>query len=102
MSEETKEEKKLSPEELEANRKRVIEYYNKQNELLEKQARYEGYLAEIEMHRAKRLEMIIRQAQMTAGPEDKDPDQATTREPGVPQEVAPSEEKKPRVLKKVD
>ena len=103
MSEEKVEQEKLSPEQLEENRKKVIEYYKKQAEVLELQARHEGLLAEIEIHRAKRMEMIIRQAQMSAGPEDKDQqDTATNRPEASPQEVAPTEEKKPRVLKKVD
>jgi len=97
------EQEKLSPEQLEENRKKVIEYYKRQSELLEHQARYEGLLAEIEVHRAKRMEMIIRQAQMSAAPDDKDPqDTATDRPEASPQEVAPEGEKKPRVLKKVD
>lgn len=68
MSEEKKEE--LTPEQIEENRKKVIQYYKKQIEVLEFQAKYEELMASIEISRANRLEMIIRQAQMTAPPED--------------------------------
>jgi hypothetical protein len=90
MSEEIKqeEEKKLTPEQLEANRKKVIDYYKKQSEVLKYQAEYEQHLADIETSRARRMEMIIRQAQMQAGPED----------PENPE--APEGEKKERKLKK--
>lgn len=106
MSEETKEEKKLTPEQMEDRRKKLIDYYKKQNELLEFQAKHESLMTEIEMSRAKRMEMIIRQAQMAAGPGDNDPDPDNTKDPErgtpTPQEVAPDGETKLRPLKKVE
>lgn len=107
MSEEKKE---LTPEQIEANRIRVLNYYRTQAEVLTAQCEYEKLLAEIETHRAKRMEMIIRQAQMSAGPEDEPTNETTdpsNREPEsedslrdqvAPQEQAP-EEKKERKLK---
>lgn len=99
MSEEKVEQEKLSPEQLEANRKKVIEYYKKQNEVLELQAKYESFMADIEVSRAKRMEMIIRQAQMSAGPETEleDPEKRETPEG---QAIAPEGEAKIRTLKK--
>jgi hypothetical protein len=81
MSEEKEEQEKLTPEQLEANRKKAIEYYKRQNEVLELQAKHEGFMADIEVSRARRMEMIIRQAQMAAGPEaDTDPEKKDTPE----------------------
>lgn len=104
MSEEKQEEKKLTPEQLEANRKKAIDYYKRQNEILELQAKHEGFMADIEASRARRLEMIIRQAQMQMGPEtEKDPNDPEKRETPEGQAVAPTEiEKSQRVLKKVE
>jgi hypothetical protein len=103
MSEENE---KLTPEQIEDNRKKVIQYYKKQTEVLEWQAKYEGFLADIEIARAKRMEMIIRQAQMAAGPADEkqnldetDLSDNNLRDQVSPQEIAPSKEKKERKLK---
>lgn len=106
MSEEKKE---LTPEQIEDNRKKVIQYYKKQAEVLEYQAKYESLLADIETSRARRMEMIIRQAQMAAGPEDEkrnpaNPDQEPAEESSLrdqvgPQEEVPVEDKKERKLK---
>jgi hypothetical protein len=95
MSEETAEkveQEKLTPEQMEANRKKVMAYYKKQIEVFELQAKYENLMAEIEVSRARRMEMIIRQAQMASGPEtESDPD---IKDPDV------TGEKKERTLKK--
>jgi hypothetical protein len=85
---------KLSPEQLEQNRKKVLDYYKKQVEVIKYQAEYEGYLADIEQSRARRMEMIIRQAQMSAGPQD-EPEENEPRDP------APAPEPKERKLKTV-
>jgi hypothetical protein len=103
MSEEKKE---LTPEQIEDNRKKVIAYYKKQAEVLEYQAKYETLLADIETSRARRMEMIIRQAQMAAGPEDTNNPEASgepseevsLRDQVSSQEEAPGE-KKERKLK---
>jgi len=80
---------KLTPEQQEANRKKALDFYKKQTELLTAQAEYEKLMADIEQSRAKRMEMIIRQAQMANPPEAEDPEN-----PG-----APEGEKKERKLK---
>jgi hypothetical protein len=92
MSEEKVEKETLSPEQVEANRKKLMEYYKKQTEVLKAQVQYEQLAAEIEMHRAKRMEMIIRQAQMAAGPPDQESEDPE----------APEGKKKERILKKAD
>jgi len=102
MSEEKAEQEKLSPEQLEANRKKVIEYYKKQNEVLELQAKHESFMADIEVSRAKRMEMIIRQAQMSAGPEPDNNEDPEKRETPEGQAIAPEGDKKVRTLKKTD
>jgi hypothetical protein len=79
------EKEELSPEQLKANRDKVINYYKNQIEVLEYQARHESLLADIESSRAKRMEMIIRQAQMKAGPESEkaEPEKRETPEKQV-------------------
>jgi hypothetical protein len=97
MSEETQE--KLTPEQIEANRIRVINYYKNQIEVLTIQCEYEKLLAEMESHRAKRMEMIIRQAQMSAGPgEEQENEQELSNEQHASQDEV-AEEKKERKLK---
>ena len=61
--------KQLSPEELAEKRKIMKKNYQDQISILTLQLDYEKLLADIEQARAKRMEMIIRQAQMSAGPE---------------------------------
>lgn len=87
--EEKQESKPMTQEELAAQRKNVIKHYNNQIEVLKIQSQYEQLLAEIEMHRAKRMEMIIRQAQMAAGPQEEEPETEPQQEP----EEAPKERK---------
>lgn len=106
MSEKKEEEVKLTPEELKVNREKVIEYYKNQIEVLEFQVKHETLMAEIEAQRAKRLEMIIRQAQMRMGPEqEKESEKEEDAERNTPgsQEVAPEiGDVKLRILKKTD
>jgi|LakMenEpi03Aug12_release.lakeMendotaPanAssembly.Ray.scaffolds.fasta_scaffold689082_2 hypothetical protein len=94
----SEEKEQLTPEQIEDNRKKVIQYYKKQAEVLEHQAKYENLLADIETARARRMEMIIRQAQMAAGPQDEKSEESM-RDNVAPQEEAPLEEKKERKLK---
>jgi len=91
MTEETPqpEEKKLTPEELKKRRDEISKHYKDQISVLTLQLDYENLLANIEQARAKRLEMIIRQAQMQAPPEAEPQEE--------PEEDGP---KKERVLKK--
>jgi hypothetical protein len=91
--EEKQESKPMTQEELTAQRKNVIKHYTNQIEVLKIQSQYEQLLAEIEMHRAKRMEMIIRQAQMAAGPQEEP-------EPELEQEEPVQAEPKERKLKK--
>lgn len=68
----------LTSEQIEAQRVTVMNYYTNQVQVLTVQAEYEKLMADIEQSRAKRMEMIIRQAQMQAGPEPEaeDPEEA--------------------------
>lgn len=54
-----------TPEEIQEMRERMEGYYVAQIPFLEKQLKYETLLAEIEIARARRVEMTIRIAQMT-------------------------------------
>jgi 5-methylthioribose kinase len=99
MSEETAQntaQKVLTPKELQEKRDQITENFKNQIPLLTAQLEYENLLANIEQARAKRMEMIIRQAQMQAGPE---PEKEEAGEPVVSQEKAP-EAKTERSLKK--
>jgi len=100
MSQETNQETaELTQEQLTAQRKKVVQYYRNQVEVLKVQSEYEGLLAEIEMHRAKRMEMIIRQAQMSAGPqEEQEESEPEQEQPTQPEE--PVQSPKERKLKK--
>jgi uncharacterized membrane-anchored protein YhcB (DUF1043 family) len=91
--EEKQESKSMTQEELTAQRKNVIKHYNNQIEVLKIQSQYEQLLAEIEMHRAKRMEMIIRQAQMAAGPQQEEPETDPESEQEEPLQEAPKERK---------
>jgi small-conductance mechanosensitive channel len=79
MSKETNtkdtEKPQLTPEQVEAQRIIVMNYYTNQVQVLTVQAEYEKLLANIEESRAKRLEMVIRQAQMQAPPEPQEPEE---------------------------
>lgn len=89
MTEETNQQSStLTAEEMEAKRLSIIKHYNKQIELAKLQAEYEKYLADIEESRARRMNMIIRQAQMANPQEEpsgsdeseKIPENPTTKE----------------------
>lgn len=89
MSSEPQVEKEPTPEEIAEMRERMQAYYDNQIPFLQKQKDYETLLAEIEMARARRIEMTIRIAQMTMGPQEEQDDEQQVEEP-----------KKPRTLKK--
>lgn len=57
-----------TPEELAAYRKNMQAYYKEQMPLLKAQLEYEKTIADIEEARVKALTMVIRQAQLKAGP----------------------------------
>jgi len=96
MTEETnKQAEELTPEQLTAQRIKVINYYNAQIEVLKVQAEYEKLLAEIEESRAKRMSMIISQARMSQGPEEEqEQDQVPEAEAKAPEEVQTPKERK--------
>ena len=96
----SEEKEQLTPEQVEDNRKKVIQYYKKQAEVLEYQAKYENLLAEIETARARRMEMIIRQAQMAAGPQDEAPESQEAEKSQPEPEAVSTEAPKERKLKK--
>lgn len=95
MSETNQHEQQLSPEEIEAYKKQMTEFYKSQLPMLKLQKEYEQLLADIEESRAKRMTMTIRMAQMMAGPPpEQDPE---PEEKSVPDES--KGEKKERKLK---
>lgn len=65
-------EKEPTAEEIQEMRDRMQSYYDNQIPFLEKQLKYENLLADIELARAKRIEMTIRIAQMTMGPQQEE------------------------------
>ena len=89
MSSEPQVEKEPTPEEIAEMRERMQVYYDNQIPFLQKQKEYETLLADIEMARARRIEMTIRIAQMTMGPSEDPSDEQPN-----------AEERKPRTLKK--
>jgi hypothetical protein len=96
MSQETNQEtaEKLTPEQLEQRRKELVLHYEKQNYVLKAQLAYETTMADIEEQRARRMTMIMRQAQMAAPqPEEEEEEPSETPAP-------PTEEPKERKLKK--
>jgi len=72
MTNEETVEKEPTPEEIQEMRERMQSYYENQIPFLEKQLKYENLLADIELARAKRIEMTIRIAQMTMGPQEEE------------------------------
>jgi hypothetical protein len=83
-------EKEPTAEEIQEMRERMQSYYENQIPFLEKQLKYENLLADIELARAKRIEMTIRIAQMTMGPQEEEE-----------QQTEPAQEKQ-RKLKKTE
>jgi hypothetical protein len=97
MTEETnKQAEELTPEQLTAQRLKVINYYTAQIDVLKVQAEYEKLLAEIEESRAKRMSMIISQARMSQGPadEEQEQEQDPETEAKAPEEVQVPKERK--------
>lgn len=99
MTEETnKQAEELTPEQLTAQRLKVINYYTAQIDVLKVQAEYEKLLAEIEESRAKRMSMIISQARMSQGPADEEQEQEQEQTPETeakaPEEVQTPKERK--------
>lgn len=95
MSQETNQEtaEKLTPEQLEQRRKDLVLYYERQNYVLKAQLAYETTMADIEEQRARRMTMIMRQAQMAAPQPEEEEEPSETPAP-------PTEEPKERKLKK--
>jgi hypothetical protein len=60
----------LNPEEMEALRQRMLDYYTKQQPVLELQKVVENLSADIEEARLRRMVAAVRQAQVMAGPKD--------------------------------
>lgn len=83
MTEETNKQEELTPEQLTAQRLKVINYYTAQIDVLKVQAEYEKLLAEIEESRAKRMSMIISQARMSQGPPDEEQEQEQDQVPAA-------------------
>jgi hypothetical protein len=76
MTNEEIQDKEPTQEEIQEMRERMEAYYIAQIPFLEKQLKYETLLADIEIARARRVEMTIRIAQMTMGPQEEESDKA--------------------------
>lgn len=83
--------KQATPEQLDAARAKAIKYYKQQGEVLALQVNYEKHLAEIETHRATRMEMILRQAHMANPAPEQSEESEDTKAPIAP--VAPKDRK---------
>jgi hypothetical protein len=89
MSEETANNEQVAaptPEQLTEYRNNMLQYYKNETPLLEAQLDYERLVADIEEARVKALTMVIRQAQLKAGPPKEAP-------------ITPSPERQERKLK---
>ena len=75
----------LTPEQIAAYRKNMLNYYKEQMPLLKAQLEYERTVADIEEARVKALTMVIRQAQIKAGP-PREPEPSPNGEPSDLQE----------------
>jgi hypothetical protein len=87
----------LTPEQLEARRDEMKEFYEKSVPYLEAQAKYEKLLTEVEEARYKRATMQIQYATMMAATqpqEDYDEEDELDQQPQAPAEKAPSGGKK--------
>ena len=80
MTNEEIQEREPTPEEIKEMRERMQSYYENQIPFLETQFKYENLLADIELARAKRIEMTIRIAQMTMGPQSEEESAEPTQE----------------------
>ena len=86
----------LSPEELEARRDEMKEFYDKSLPYLESQSKYEKLLTEVEESRFKRATMQIQYANMMAaaqGPEGEEFEKPTPT-PAYPEQPTPKPQKK--------
>lgn len=85
-------EEQLSPEQLEARREEMKEFYEKSIPYLEAQAKYENLLTEVEKARYQRATMQFQYANMMAaaqGPDlDDEDEREDLRENSVPQQSA--------------
>lgn len=89
----------LTPEQLEARRQEMKEFYEKSLPFLESQSKYEKLLTDIEESRYKRATMQIQYATMVAAtqqPEEEDEDDYPTQEQPKPVAKAPVAGKKLR------
>jgi hypothetical protein len=90
----------LSPEELEARRDEMKEFYEKSIPYLEAQSKYEALLTEVEEARFKRANMQVQYANMMAmaqGPEmDMDEEEQVQPVPKAPTKKASTSSKKLR------
>lgn len=87
MSSEPNVEREPTAEEIAEMREKMQAYYDNQIPFLQKQKEYENLLADIELARAKRIEMTIRIAQMTMGPQDEEADEPEVKEPTKPRSL---------------
>ena len=86
-------EDQLTPEELEARREEMKEFYEKSVPFLESQSKYEKLLTEIEESRYKRATMQIQYASMMAaaqGEMEMDDDEIPAPPPPKPTQKAPA------------
>ena len=86
----------LSPEELEARRDEMKEFYDKSLPYLESQSKYEKLLTEVEESRFKRATMQLQYANMMAaaqGPEDEEFERPKST-PAYPAQPKPEPQKK--------
>ena len=82
-----------TPEQMANYRKNMLQYYKEQMPLLKAQLEYERTVADIEEARVKALTMVIRQAQIKAGPPREQP-QGPSPEDTQEEEKAPRKERK--------
>lgn len=101
MSEETNQpdsqENMPAPEQMKAYRENMLKYYKEQMPLLKAQLEYERTVADIEEARVKAMTMVIRQAQLKAGPPREQPPAPSPEdhsEPGQKPEETPRGERK--------
>jgi hypothetical protein len=71
----------LTPEQIAERKKELLEYYNGQIELLTPQLEFETLMANIEEQRFKRASIIVRHAQMMAGPEPEKEEKEAPKRP---------------------
>jgi hypothetical protein len=90
----TLEQEALSPEEMEAKRKELIEFYESELPLMRIRAEYEGLVTEIEEARFNRLQIRMAQAQIMMGPSEEEMPQEMPRE--FREEAGPTKERKLR------